>query len=173
MMSFRYILNTFVVFSLQQVCAAISSTGFTVSLTDIPYFLPPQSVATLPVAENLKAAFSNETFLPFSILKSHVGVPSVATQYLAEDDVFQAGFLEGTYPRALLNLWHYIKLPRNTICIKRKYTTSAYMIESGDDVDIYADINSYICTGLKRHNRDISSDVWKHNECNDHWSNWL
>jgi hypothetical protein len=80
--------------------AAVSSTGFTVSLTDVSYFIPPDSVATISVTEDLKAAFSiSWPFVPFTVIKSTgysaAEISSVAAKYLAEDDVIQTGFLEG------------------------------------------------------------------------------
>jgi hypothetical protein len=87
-------------FLLSTVKAAVSSTGFTVSLTDVPYFLPPTSVATILVTEDLKTVFSaNSPFVPFTVIKSTgysaAELSSVVAKYLAEDDVFQTGFLEG------------------------------------------------------------------------------
>lgn len=86
-------------FLLRSVNAAVSSTGFTVSLTDVSYFLPPGSVATISVAEELKVAFSNGPFVPFTVVQSTgystAEISSIAAKYLAEDDVFQVGFLEG------------------------------------------------------------------------------
>jgi hypothetical protein len=95
-MGFRHFLSATAVAFIHSAHAAVSSTGFTVSLTDIPYFLPPQSIATLPVTDSLKTAFSNGPFLPFTVMKSTTEISAVTIQYLAEDDVFQTGFLEGT-----------------------------------------------------------------------------
>jgi hypothetical protein len=84
---------------LSTVKAAVSSTGFTVSLTDVSYFIPPDSVAEISVTEDLKAAFSvSWPFVPFTVINSSsysaAEISSVAARYLAEDDVLQAGFLE-------------------------------------------------------------------------------
>ncbi|KAF2801052.1 amidase signature enzyme [Melanomma pulvis-pyrius CBS 109.77] len=88
-------------FLLRSVNAAVSSTGFTVSLTDVSYFLPPGSIATISVAEELKVAFSDGPFVPFTVVQSTsynaAEISSVAAKYLTEDDVFQIGFLEAIY----------------------------------------------------------------------------
>lgn len=74
--------------------AAVSSTGFTVSLTDIDYFLPPKPVASIAGCEEIKASFENGLFVPFTVVKDSL------TASFAEDDVWQEGFGECTclYP---------------------------------------------------------------------------
>jgi hypothetical protein len=77
--------------------AAVSSTGFTVSLTDIDYFLPPKPVASIAGCDEIKASFDNGLFVPFTVVKSDdhaVDVASLTAGY-AEDDVWQEGFMEG------------------------------------------------------------------------------
>ncbi|KAF2643617.1 glutamyl-tRNA amidotransferase [Massarina eburnea CBS 473.64] len=80
--------------------AALSSTGFTVELGDIPYFLPPKVVATIDVAQ-CKAIFGLAPFIPFTAVNSNTysvaEISSAAKKYLEEDDVFQEGFLEALY----------------------------------------------------------------------------
>lgn len=75
--------------------AAVSSTGFTVSLTDIDYFLPPKPVARIAGCESLQSLFENEIFAPFTVLSG----PSSISSFAEEDDVWQEGFLEG------MNFW--------------------------------------------------------------------
>lgn len=68
--------------------AAVSSTGFTVSLTDIDYFLPPKPVASITGCGEIKASFENGLFVPFTVVKDGI------TASFAEDDVWQEGFSE-------------------------------------------------------------------------------
>lgn len=81
--------------------AAVSSTGFTVSLTDINYFLPPKPVASIAGCEELKAAFAEGPFVPFTVVKGDgygtLDLASATARYTEEDDVWQEGFLDGAY----------------------------------------------------------------------------
>jgi hypothetical protein len=81
--------------------AAVSSTGFTVSLTDIDYFLPPKPVASITGCDEIKTAFEDGPFVPFTVIKGDgygaLDVSSVTAKYAEQDDVWQAGFLDGTY----------------------------------------------------------------------------
>lgn len=79
--------------------AALSSTGFTVSLTDIDYFLPPKPVAKIAGCAEIQASFENAPFVPFTVVKAEgysVDIASLTAGY-AEDDVWQEGFMEGLY----------------------------------------------------------------------------
>lgn len=71
--------------------AAVSSTGFTVSLTNVDYFLPPKPVARIAGCEGLQSLFEDDMFAPFTVLSGSSSVSSFAE----EDDVWQEGFLEG------------------------------------------------------------------------------
>jgi hypothetical protein len=71
--------------------AAVSSTGFTVSLTDIDYFLPPKPVARIAGCKGLQSLFEDEIFAPFTVLSASSSV----SRFAKEDDVWQDGFLEG------------------------------------------------------------------------------
>ena len=71
--------------------AAVSSTGFTVSLTDVDYFLPPKPVARIAGCENLQSLFEDDTFAPFTVLSGS----SSLSRFAEGDDVWQEGFLEG------------------------------------------------------------------------------
>ncbi|KAF1930165.1 glutamyl-tRNA amidotransferase [Didymella exigua CBS 183.55] len=81
--------------------AAVSSTGFTVSLTDIDYFLPPKPVAIIAGCDQIKAAFADGPFVPFTVVKiaDHctLDVSSITAKYTEEDDVWQEGFLDALY----------------------------------------------------------------------------
>jgi hypothetical protein len=72
--------------------AAVSSTGFTVSLTDVDYFLPPKPVARIAGCEALQSLLKDDIFAPFTVLSGSSSVSSFAEQ----DDVWQESFLEGT-----------------------------------------------------------------------------
>ncbi|KAF2676087.1 glutamyl-tRNA amidotransferase [Lentithecium fluviatile CBS 122367] len=80
--------------------AAVSSTGFTVELGDVQYFLPPKSVATIEVGQE-RSLFDDATFVPFTAVHgsgySAGEITSITAKYLEEDDVFQAGFLDALY----------------------------------------------------------------------------
>jgi hypothetical protein len=76
---------------ISSVQAAVSSTGFTVSLADIDYFLPPKPVASIAKCAELDSLFDNGMFAPFTVLSDSASVASFADQ----DDVWQEGFLEG------------------------------------------------------------------------------
>lgn len=81
--------------------AAVSSTGFTVSLTDIDYFLPPIPVANIAGCDELKASFAGEAFVPFTVIEGSdngpVDLASATAKYAESDDVWQKGFLDGRY----------------------------------------------------------------------------
>ena len=72
--------------------AAVSSTGFTVSLTYVDYFLPPKPVARIAGCEGLQSLFEDDIFAPFTVLSGSSSISSFAE----EDDVWQESFLEGT-----------------------------------------------------------------------------
>lgn len=79
--------------------AALSSTGFTVSLSDIDYFLPPKPVAKISGCEEIQALFEVAPFVPFTVVKGNGSVADIAslTAGYADDDVWQEGFMQGTY----------------------------------------------------------------------------
>jgi hypothetical protein len=96
--------------------AAVSSTGFTVSLTDVDYFLPPKPVARISGCSELSASFEDAMFVPFTVVKAQgygVDVAALTASY-AEDDVWQEGFMEGTRELCLLNTLANIVLQRYT-----------------------------------------------------------
>jgi hypothetical protein len=72
--------------------AAVSSTGFTVSLGDVDYFLPPKSVASITGCEEIKASFKDAPFVPITVVK---GNGSLDVASYSKDDVWQEAFLEG------------------------------------------------------------------------------
>lgn len=72
--------------------AAVSSTGFTVSLEDVDYFLPPKPVASITGCEEIKASFEDGPFVPITVVNGN-GTLDVASY--SKDDVWQEAFLEG------------------------------------------------------------------------------
>lgn len=76
--------------------ATVSSKGYTVSVSDVDYFLPPKPVAKISGCDGLESMFGNGLFVPFTVVKAN-GTQDVAalTASYTEDDVWQEGFLEG------------------------------------------------------------------------------
>ncbi|KAJ4371416.1 hypothetical protein N0V83_004633 [Neocucurbitaria cava] len=72
--------------------AAVSSTGFTVSLTDIDYFLPPKPVASIAGCDEIQSLFDGGLFVPFTVVKGD----GITASY-SEDDVWQESFLDALY----------------------------------------------------------------------------
>jgi hypothetical protein len=96
--------------------AAVSSTGFTVSLTDVDYFLPPKPIAKISGCKELSTSFEDAMFVPFTAVKAQgygVDVAALRASY-AEDDVWQEGFMEGTRELCLLDTLTNIGLQRYT-----------------------------------------------------------
>lgn len=88
-------------FIIANVQAAVSSTGFTVSLTDIDYFLPPKPVAKISSCNELQWMFEDELFVPFTVVNAKgygADIASLTAGY-DEDDVWQRGFTEGKFER--------------------------------------------------------------------------
>jgi hypothetical protein len=79
-------------FAISSARASVSSTGFTVSLTDVDYFLPPKPVASIAGCKGLQSLFEDDIFAPFTVLSGSSSVSSFAD----DDDVWQEGFLQGT-----------------------------------------------------------------------------
>ncbi|TKA76728.1 hypothetical protein B0A49_01173 [Cryomyces minteri] len=81
--------------------ATLSSTGITVTLNDVPYYIPPRSVGTLPANKGLiEAATSAGGLLPLTVISTpsftygSSDLAATVASYTASDDVFQDGFLE-------------------------------------------------------------------------------
>ncbi|KAF2138491.1 uncharacterized protein K452DRAFT_256020 [Aplosporella prunicola CBS 121167] len=79
-----------------------SSTGFTVNLNDVPYYITPEAVATIPVKKDLFGT-AVAGFMPITVIKTNdlsfgsEAFSSLAAEWTKEDDVFQSGFLRGIY----------------------------------------------------------------------------
>jgi hypothetical protein len=72
--------------------AAVSSTGFTVCLEGVDYFLPPKPAAKISGCEEIKGAFEDGPFVPMTVVK---GSGTVDVASYSQDDVWQEAFLEG------------------------------------------------------------------------------
>lgn len=83
---------------------AVTSTGFTVELGDVSYFLPPKAVATLDVT-SYKHLFGTGSFAPITVVQCtechQDDISSAAANFSESDDVFQDGFLESTFKMVL------------------------------------------------------------------------
>lgn len=100
----RALFRTFVLATcIHNVAAALSfsSTGFTVALNDIPYYVPPDAVATLPVRTELSGLAATAGFVPLTVIStpsltySENDLAATVSSFAAADDVFQQGFLKG------------------------------------------------------------------------------
>ena len=87
------------------------STGMTVILNDIPYYIPAAPVATIHIRPNqLNAGTSAAGLVPLTVVETtsltltQSDLEAIIANYTASDDVFQTGFLEGTYSLYLISL---------------------------------------------------------------------
>ncbi|PVH99545.1 amidase signature enzyme [Periconia macrospinosa] len=80
--------------------ATVTSTGFTVELGDVSYFLPPKAVTAIDVTK-YKHLFGTGSFVPFTVIECtechEKEISSAVEKYLQKDDVFQSGFLQAIY----------------------------------------------------------------------------
>ena len=84
------------------------STGSTVILNGIPYYVPANPVTTLPVQhDQFGSAASVAGLVPLTVLETSVltftqkDFDATIASYTAIDDVFQPGFLQGISLHAL------------------------------------------------------------------------
>jgi len=77
------------------------TTGSTVNVNGIFYFVPPTSVATVP-GHGVKAASTfDEELVPITVIANApnpftaADLQSIVSNFTSEDDVFNAGFLQG------------------------------------------------------------------------------
>lgn len=82
----------------QNTIQAVISTGQTVTLNGIPYYVPPEPVTSIRLPENTKLnsglnvlTVFKPTVLPFGEQELEAAVES----YLCKDDVFTTSFLQG------------------------------------------------------------------------------
>lgn len=89
--------------------ARFASTGVTVNLNDVAYYVPPVVVGTVPVSSALVKAVAAEGpggggLVPLTVVTTEklvFGSSELETQitgFTAADDVFQDGFLESKSP---------------------------------------------------------------------------
>ena len=78
------------------------STGSTVELNGVPYYVPPTSVGRLSIGPTLSNAIATSAgLLPLTIIKtngsgySSSDLQSTVDNFLSSDDVFQTDFLNG------------------------------------------------------------------------------
>ena len=92
-----------VVLKMTTVVTAVSfvSTGSTVMLNDISYYIPASSIATIQIRSNQLSSFSSAlglvpltVFSTSSLTFNQGDLEVIIGNYTAIDDVFQAGFLE-------------------------------------------------------------------------------
>ena len=76
----------------------LTSTGLTVSLNDIHYFVSPYSVGNVSVdGTYLSSAASIHGFYPVTVIQQDVtiqGIPAIIQNFTNTDDVFQSAFLQ-------------------------------------------------------------------------------
>lgn len=81
--------------------AALSSTGFTVSLDDVPYYIAPNAIATINITKGFPSGSKSGFFTPITVINtddvdfSGAIFDSVVSNWTETDDVFQSGFLQG------------------------------------------------------------------------------
>ena len=83
---------------------SFTSTGSTVNLNGVPYYVPPTPLTTLEgPLNNLRFLPSAAGLIPLtvvstnSLLFSQGDLDKIVSSYAAIDDVFQMGFLESRY----------------------------------------------------------------------------
>jgi hypothetical protein len=87
------------VYLVSGVRAALSTTGTTVFLNDVAYYIPPLPVATLPFPKTLA---SGSGFVPITVLQTTgtvaaADVSTLVANFTTQDDVYQSGFLEYSF----------------------------------------------------------------------------
>ncbi len=82
---------------------SLSSSGSSVSLDGIPYFISPYSSGTLSLEGlDLSTSTSVGGLYPVTLLSDVTAESNISVlmeTFLAEDDVFQAGFMQSTFFR--------------------------------------------------------------------------
>jgi hypothetical protein len=104
-MKLLYSLSTLALVILQRcgAFASVTSTGFTVTLDDLHYYLPPYSVATITIPLALSEHLHPGTFTAVTVVTTEdtgfgaAELSAVKSNYSSSDDVWQLGFLEVLY----------------------------------------------------------------------------
>jgi hypothetical protein len=85
--------------SVRRAQATLTSTGFTVTLSGVYYFVSPFVAGNASVdASALSTAESVHGFYPVTVMDEFTStseIPAIAKNYTAIDDVFQEAFLQG------------------------------------------------------------------------------
>lgn len=88
---------------------SLISTGSSVMLNEIPYYIPAAPVTTLRVHPNqFRSTISAAGLVPLTVFEtslltfSQKDLDDTVANYTARDDVFQAGFLQGTRKSIIL-----------------------------------------------------------------------
>lgn len=90
---------------------SLRSTGQTLVLNDIPYYVPGTPFATTPFLKSLQGTASAGGLIPVTVVRlsassaSFSGLERVIDDF-EEDDVWNEGFLEGT------SIWRLELLPK-------------------------------------------------------------
>jgi hypothetical protein len=86
-----------------EVQALLTSNGMTVTLNDISYYIPASPIATIECdSKRLGASISVAGLVPLTVIQtssltfSQHDFDATVAKYMASDDVFQTGFLQGT-----------------------------------------------------------------------------
>ena len=76
---------------------SLKSTGVTVEFNEIPYYIPPFSIGSLPIDLPSPDIESINGFVPMTVISSTVDFAQLTQNFSATDDVFNTGFLQGTF----------------------------------------------------------------------------
>ena len=81
---------------------SFASTGLTVVLNNVPYYIPPYPAGRVSAnASDLSTLPSVNGFYPITVLADPISAndfPALIENFSAVDDVFQSGFLQGIPP---------------------------------------------------------------------------
>lgn len=106
--------------------ALLSSTGSTVQLDKIHYFVPPAPITTIDLqGVNIKHAGSTG-LVPMTVVQEGADVSTTASQFQQQDDVFQPGFLDGRHKS--LDIWVHLLRLQETV-IRRQLLSLAILSE--------------------------------------------
>jgi hypothetical protein len=79
---------------------SLSSSGSSVVLNDIPYFIPPYASGKVPLdIDSLKECVSVGGLYPVTLIttsETNGNFSTLVESFAAKDDVFQSGFLQST-----------------------------------------------------------------------------
>jgi hypothetical protein len=92
-----------VILQTSRALTSVTNTGFTVTLNDVYYYLPPYSVANIKIPEVLSNSLSPGTFAAVTVMTTEdagfdaAAWSAVKSNYSSIDDVWQPGFTEVLY----------------------------------------------------------------------------